>query len=114
MFKGAVHSPAWLMEENADEVSLGSLSSRPSRCSNFLIQETSTELEPSTEPAPCGSCGLQGAHLTGSPGGGREEAWKPGWGSTAGFSLGSRVPGLGWEGLSVGSISIGSSGGSEW
>lgn len=60
---------------------------------------------------------MWGTHLAGSPGGSREEAWRPGWGSGVGSSSGSGGPEVGKGGLSgacsIGSFSKGDSGGSK-
>ena len=73
-------------------------------------------LGPRTESAACGRRGIREAHLAESCGGGREEAWMPGWGSGVGSSSGFGGAGAGREGLSwacgTGSISKGGPGGS--
>lgn len=58
-----------------------------------------------------------GAHLAGSPGGGRKGTWTGtwtlGWGSATGSISASKNPGLGREGLSMSSVSRVGAGGSK-
>lgn len=66
---------------------------------------------------PVGGVAFRGAHLAGSPGGGKGESGATGWCSGVSSSSGSGGPGVGREGLSracsTGSVSKGGAGGSK-